>query len=123
MSDDGNQERALGGLWLRALAALQRWSKKMAPAEVAEAIEEMAAELPLALPRPGRELPAEFHVRSGWSKPKPESLPRPTYAPAFVALGIMFFALGLVTRWYIAASGGVVTALGFWGWIKELISD
>ena len=35
--------------------------------------------------------------REGWSAPKPEHIPRPTAWPAGLALGITFFAWGLIT--------------------------
>lgn len=56
----------------------------------------------------------------GWSLPAPERLPIPTYAPAIMAFGIIVFAMGLATTWYVCVAGCVVFAVAAWRWIGEL---
>lgn len=56
----------------------------------------------------------------GWSLPGPERLPVPTFAPAVMAFGIVIFAMGLATIWYVCVTGAVVFALAAWRWTGEL---
>lgn len=67
-----------------------------------------------------RNLPAQFPKTPGWQEAKPDSIPAPTYTPAIMAFGITFFALGLITKWYVAAVGLVVFAISVWLWFGEL---
>jgi hypothetical protein len=56
----------------------------------------------------------------GWSIPMPERLPVPTFAPAVMALGIIIFAMGLATIWYVCVVGAIVFAIAAWRWTGEL---
>ena len=56
----------------------------------------------------------------GWSRPKPEHVPRPTYWPSVAALGITFLFWGFVTTWIISVIGLILFALGLAGWIGAL---
>ena len=58
---------------------------------------------------------------AGWSKPLPEHLPRPTYWPAMLALGITIMLLGLVTLIPIAFAGLALAAVALIGWIAEIV--
>lgn len=69
------------------------------------------------------EVPDLWEHRSGWSTPKPEKIPAPTYAPATMAFGIAFVALGLITRWYVSAVGAVAFLISVWLWIGELLNE
>ena len=53
-------------------------------------------------------------------KAKPQKLPKPTYWPFFLAMGIMFMAWGLVTFWLISLAGFVVFVISLIGWINIL---
>jgi hypothetical protein len=64
--------------------------------------------------------PAAAQTRPGWSRPDHTDLPRPTYWPAVLALGIAFLAWGLVTSWIISGVGLVLFALALAGWIGDL---
>ena len=68
-------------------------------------------------------LPADWRHQSGWTDAKPERLPKATYAPAMMAFGIVFLALGLITRWYLSAVGGCAFAISVWLWVGELRND
>jgi hypothetical protein len=56
----------------------------------------------------------------GWGEPKPDRLPVPTYAPAVMAFGIVIFAMGLATIWYVCVVGSLVFAVAAWRWVGEL---
>jgi hypothetical protein len=56
----------------------------------------------------------------GWSVPKPEKLPHPTWVPAALALGIVFLLWGIATTWLISGVGFVLFLLSLAQWIREL---
>jgi len=56
----------------------------------------------------------------GWSVPEPARLPIPTYAPAIMAFGIVLFAMGLATVWYVCVAGSLVFAIAAWRWTGEM---
>lgn len=56
----------------------------------------------------------------GWNQPTPERLPVPTFAPAIMAMGIVVFAMGIVTTWYVCVVGAMVFAVAAWRWVGEL---
>ncbi len=60
---------------------------------------------------------------AGWHRPNPSELPLPTYAPAVMAFGIVIFAMGLATTWYVCVAGAVVFAIAAWRWTGELQGD
>lgn len=62
-------------------------------------------------------------LRSGWNRPLPATLPAPTYWPMIVSAGVVFLAWGVLTSWFIAASGGLLFVVGVVGWIGELRHD
>ena len=51
-------------------------------------------------------------------KAKPEVLPKPTYWPFFLALGLMFMGWGLLTTWIISVAGFIVFVISLIGWIN-----
>ncbi len=53
-------------------------------------------------------------------KAKPEHLPKPTYWPFFMAMGLMFIGWGLLTIWLISAAGLLVFVISLIGWINIL---
>ena len=59
----------------------------------------------------------------GWSVAKPEKLPKPTYWPAAMALGITFGFFGVVTSWAFTIVGVGLFALSLGKWIGELVHD
>ncbi len=56
----------------------------------------------------------------GWNQPTPDRLPVPTFAPAIMAMGIVVFAMGIVTTWYVCVVGVMVFAVATWRWVGEL---
>jgi hypothetical protein len=68
-------------------------------------------------PIPGTRSP---DPKEGWSRPLPEELPRPTYWPVVMAMGITFLAWGLVTSVLVSGVGLVLFAMALAGWIGEI---
>jgi hypothetical protein len=58
--------------------------------------------------------------KEDWSVARPESIPRPTFWPAGLALGITFLMLGLLTSLVVIAVGLAVFIVSLVGWIGEL---
>jgi len=58
---------------------------------------------------------------AGWSKPLPEKTPPPTYAPAFLALGITFLLFGVVSSYVFSAAGFVLMIVSISKWMGELL--
>lgn len=55
-----------------------------------------------------------------WERLPPTHLPRPTYWPVVLALGIMFLMWGVVTTVAISVVGLLLLAIALGGWIGEL---
>jgi hypothetical protein len=55
-----------------------------------------------------------------WEPLPAEHLPRPTYFPAGVAMGIAFLFWGLITSWVIIAVGLALFIASLAGWITEI---
>jgi hypothetical protein len=58
--------------------------------------------------------------REGWNLPRPAHLPRPTWWPAALALGVTLTFWGLIASVFILAVGILVTAVSLAGWIREI---
>jgi hypothetical protein len=58
---------------------------------------------------------------AGWSMPLPEKLPPPTYAPAFLALGITFLLFGVLSSYVFSAAGLVLMMVSISKWVGELL--
>ncbi|HVB81493.1 MAG TPA: hypothetical protein VNE82_16295 [Candidatus Binataceae bacterium] len=56
-----------------------------------------------------------------WSTPLPEKIPSPTYAPAFLALGITFLLFGIVSSYVFSAAGFVLMVVSISKWVGELL--
>lgn len=65
-------------------------------------------------------VPEQSKLEPGWSVPRPAELPRPTYWPAVLALGIVLLVWGLVSSLVISGVGLALFAVGLSGWIGEL---
>jgi hypothetical protein len=72
-------------------------------------------------PRP-HEIP-HIEPDPGWNLPRPAHLPHPTYWPAVLAMGIVFFAWGLVTNPVVTAVGVIIFFVALLGWIGEMRHD
>jgi hypothetical protein len=61
--------------------------------------------------------------KPGWKTPQPHDLPKLTYAPAMTAFGIVFLALGVVTKWPLSIIGAIIFFIAIAKWIGELLHD
>jgi hypothetical protein len=57
----------------------------------------------------------------GWSEPRPQRIPAPTYQPAAMAMGITFMLFGFVTSYAFTAAGGLLFVYSLARWIGELV--
>ncbi|MDP9313846.1 MAG: hypothetical protein M3R24_23700 [Chloroflexota bacterium] len=62
-------------------------------------------------------------VPPGWEAVTDIHLPRPTYWPAVLALGITFLAWGVVTSLLIVVVGILLLVLAVGGWIGDLLHE
>jgi hypothetical protein len=60
---------------------------------------------------------------SGWSTPKPATMPPPTYWPMFLALGIVFVAYGIIFAWWFVGVGAAIFVIALGRWIGEIRRD
>ena len=58
--------------------------------------------------------------RANWKPARPLDLPRPTYWPFFLAMGVAFLFWGLLTSWMIGAAGLIILGIALTGWITDL---
>ncbi|PQO40581.1 hypothetical protein DTL21_01235 [Bremerella cremea] len=49
-----------------------------------------------------------------------EAPPRPTYAPAAMALGVMMLLWGVTTMWIMSVAGLGVMIWSLWTWMNEI---
>jgi hypothetical protein len=56
-----------------------------------------------------------------WNEPLPEKIPSPTYAPAFLALGITLLLFGVVSSYVFSATGFVLMVVSICKWVGELL--
>lgn len=57
----------------------------------------------------------------GWKKPLPARLPRPTYWPAILALGVNLMLLGPITLVPVALVGLALVVAALIGWSGEIM--
>ena len=62
----------------------------------------------------------EIVPENPWEKAKPEILPKPTYWPFFLAMGLAFIFWGLLTTWVILVTGAIIFVISLIGWINIL---
>ena len=55
-----------------------------------------------------------------WEPLPAEHLPRPTYFPAGLAMGIAFLFWGLITSWVVLVVGLTLFLAALAGWITEI---
>ena len=58
-----------------------------------------------------------------WHRPKPEHVPRPTYCPVMMAVGIILMVWAPLASWMLLAAGVCVFVLAATYWINELRHD
>jgi hypothetical protein len=65
--------------------------------------------------------PGQDNVTEAWSSPLPARTPAPTYAPAFLALGITFLLFGIVSTYVFSTAGIVLIVWSISKWVGELL--
>jgi hypothetical protein len=58
--------------------------------------------------------------RDNWVLPPEQKIPRPTYAPAGLALGVAFVLFGLITSDLFCLAGAVLIAIALKSWIGAM---
>jgi len=53
----------------------------------------------------------------------PERIPKSTFWPFVMALGVMFFFWGILTSWIISGIGVILVSISFSGWIVDLNNE
>ena len=62
-------------------------------------------------------------THEGWEPLQPESLPRPNFFPAGLAMGTTFIFWGLITSWVVIAVGIALLTASLAGWIYEILRE
>jgi hypothetical protein len=65
----------------------------------------------------------EATVPQAWEPLPPESLPRPNFFPAGLAMATTFIFWGLITSWVIVAVGIALFSASLAGWIYEILRE
>lgn len=67
--------------------------------------------------------PVEFldATTEEWKTALPEEVPEATYAPVFLALGIIFLLFGIVSSYIFSAAGLALMVWSISKWIGELL--
>jgi len=63
------------------------------------------------------------NIHPGWEPLPHDRLPRPTFFPAGLAMGITFLLWGLITSWVVLVVGIGLFAASFAGWIYEILRE
>jgi hypothetical protein len=64
-----------------------------------------------------------IQARENWQKARPEELPKPTYWPFFLAMGLNFIFWGMLTTWIIGLAGLLIFVIALSCWINLLRHD
>ena len=56
-------------------------------------------------------------------KAQPEELPKPTYWPFFLAIGVVLIFWGIIASWVITGIGFVLFSTALTGWIVDIYKE
>ena len=56
-------------------------------------------------------------------KAQPEELPKQTYWPFFLALGVVLIFWGILTSWIVTGIGFILFGIAITGWITEIYKE
>src|SRR5437763_5129102 len=59
-------------------------------------------------------------LKPGWSRPKPEKIPPPTYWPAVFGFGLTFIMWGIISNIYLLCFGVIIAVIGLVYWVLDL---
>lgn len=62
-------------------------------------------------------------AQPGWQELPSESLPRPTYFPAGLAMSVAFLFWGLISSWVVFLIGIALFAAALAGWVTEIRNE
>jgi hypothetical protein len=63
---------------------------------------------------------SEPELNQGWTRPTMDTLPRPTYWPVTLALGVVLALGGIATAYAVSLVGVGLIAVAIAGWVGEL---
>ena len=63
------------------------------------------------------------NIHPSWEPLPHDRLPRPTFFPAGLAMGITFILWGLITSWVVLVVGIGLFAASLAGWIYEILRE
>lgn len=52
-----------------------------------------------------------------------EIMPRPTYAPVAMSMGVMFLVWGIMTHWTMSVGGGLLIGWALSSWLGQVCYD
>ena len=78
---------------------------------------------PLASAPVAEHMQGEYRPRLGWSKPKPEVIPEPTYWPSIFGLGLAFLMWGFISNIFVWGMGFILLVVAIVGWIGDLRNE
>ena len=58
-----------------------------------------------------------------WTEPQPASVPSPSYAPFFLAIGVTMLLWGIVTSPAMSAVGLALLMWALWMWLAAVAKD
>ncbi len=61
--------------------------------------------------------------RPGWSRPKPEIIPRSTYWPILFAGGLAFMLWGTISDIWTFGAGLILFVISMIGWVNDLLNE
>jgi hypothetical protein len=67
--------------------------------------------------------PDQSAPETGWKKPLPERLARPTYWPAMLAFAITVALVGPITNLAVTVVGLLLVLAALIGWIGEILHE
>ncbi len=70
---------------------------------------------------PDHETETEPHP--GWSRPKPEIIPRATYWPVLFAGGTAFIFWGVISDIWMFGAGLILAIMSMIGWVNDLLNE
>ena len=59
-------------------------------------------------------------LKPGWSRPKPEKIPPPTYWPAVFGFGLTFIMWGIISNIFLFCFGLIVVVIALVYWVLDL---
>jgi hypothetical protein len=100
------------------MVAMARKDRKPQPQQSPDRGVASAAPRPAS---PGGTQPAHgAALKPGWSRPKPEKIPPPTYWPAVFGLGLTFVMWGVISNIFLLCFGLIITTIGLVYWVLDL---